>query len=90
MYKELLNYEIIIICRFKTSKLIDSTDEAKYLPVHSRSQFHQRSTYSCYAQGAQKHKKDKSSYQYLFTLLRSACIKAVRITLMKLSLDLPA
>jgi len=37
-----------------------------------------------YKRSSQKH-KSQSSCQYLFTLLGSACVKAVRRTLMKLS-----
>jgi len=40
-------------------------------------QFHQRSTYSFYARGAQKHKKD-SPVISLFTLWGSTSVKADR------------
>jgi len=52
---------------------------------HSRSQFHQRFMCSFYACRSQKRKKTQLSHQYLFTLLGSVQVKAVRRTLMKLS-----
>jgi hypothetical protein len=51
----------------------------------SRGQFHQHFTYSFYARRSQKQKKIQLSHKYIFTLLGSLSIKAVRRTLMKLS-----
>jgi len=50
-------------------------------------QFHQHFTQGFYARRSQKGKKIQLSHQYLFTLLGSARIKAVRRTLMKLRLE---
>jgi len=47
--------------------------------------FHQRFTYSFYARRSQKRKKIQLSHQYLFMILGSLSVKAVRRTLMKLS-----
>jgi len=50
-----------------------------------RGQSHQHFTYSFYARRSQKCKKIQLSHKYLFTLLGSASVNAVRRTLMKLS-----
>jgi len=47
--------------------------------------FHQHFTYSFYTRRSQKRKKIQLSHKYLYTLLGSMNIKAVRKTLMKLS-----
>ncbi len=54
---------------------------------HTRVQFHQCFMYSFYACRSQKRKKIQSSHKYLFTLLGSTGAKAVRRTLMILTLD---
>ena len=48
-------------------------------------QFHQRFTYSFCARRDPESVRTQSSHQYLFTLLGSTSVKAVRRTLMKLS-----
>jgi len=47
-------------------------------------QFYQRFMRSFYARRSRKHKTIQLSHQYLFTLLKSACVKAVCRMLMKL------
>jgi len=48
-------------------------------------QFHQRSTYSFYTHRSRKSKKLQLSHKYIFTLLGSTSVKAVRRMLMKLT-----
>jgi len=57
--------------------------EVKYF----RCQFHQCFMCSFYAHRSQKSKKIQLGHWYLFTLLESASVKAIRRTLMKLSPD---
>jgi len=51
----------------------------------ARCQFHQCFKYSFYSRRSQKCKKIQLGHKYLFTLLGSASIKAVRRMLMKLN-----
>jgi len=64
--------------------LIVKSRQVQLSAKQTRAQFHQHSTYSFYARGAQKFKKD-SQVISLFMLSGSTSVKAVRRTLMKLT-----
>jgi hypothetical protein len=74
--------------KFGMALVLESSELSGGYVLGFRWQFHQCITRSFYARRSQKHKNAQLSQQYLFTLLGYARVKAVRRTLMKLTVDI--